>query len=137
MVSNKNKELMQGLSTWGRDPHKVMNKIVVKTRSISKDVLFFERKRNNLKRQRFDFSGTFKQELAADVKASYSVYYLIAIKMKPHNIGEELILPAAKILVKQVIGDSAAKKLNQVSLSNDTVHRRIIEMATDVKECVV
>ncbi|XP_065658217.1 zinc finger BED domain-containing protein 5-like [Hydra vulgaris] len=119
-------------------PSKLKNHLLTRhAEHAGKDVLFFERKRNGLKRQRLDSSETFKQEFAAATEASYSVSYLIAKKKEPHNIGEDITLPTAKILVKQVIGDSAAKKLNHVSLSNDTVYRRIIEMATDVKECVV
>ena len=77
----------------------------------NKDPGFFERKRSDLKRQRLDSTGVFKQELAAAVEASYSVSYLIAQKKKPHNIGEELILPAAKILVKEVVGKMQLRSL--------------------------
>ena len=47
--------------------------------------------------------------------------------MKAHTIAESLVLLAAKTLVRSLIGDEAAAKLNNVSLSNDTVKRRIQE----------
>ena len=46
-------------------------------------------------------------------------------------------MPAAKVLVKYVIGDQAVSKLNSVSVPNDTIQRRIAEMSTDIKEQVI
>ena len=46
-------------------------------------------------------------------------------------------MPAAKVLVKHVIGDEAALKLNSVLLSNNTIQRRITEMSTDINEQVL
>ena len=34
-------------------------------------------------------------------------------------------MPAAKVLVKHVIGDEAVSKLNSVSVSNNTIQRRL------------
>lgn len=79
------------------------------------------------------FYGANEQVL----EASYLVSLRIAQTGKPHTIGEALILPAARDLVRTLIGDSAAKKLNIVSLSNDTVSRRIQEMAAEVKEALI
>ena len=39
--------------------------------------------------------------------ASYEITLLVAKNKKPHTIAEELIMPAAKVLVKHVIGDEA------------------------------
>ena len=39
--------------------------------------------------------------------ASYEIALLVAKNKKPHTIAEELIMPAAKVLVKHVIGDEA------------------------------
>ena len=46
-------------------------------------------------------------------------------------------MPAAKVLVKHVIGVEAVSKLNSVSVSNNTIRRRITEMSTDIKEQVI
>ena len=40
-------------------------------------------------------------------------------------------------MVKLISGETSAKKLQQVSLSNDTIKRRISLMATDVKQPVI
>ena len=97
---------------------------------------FFERRKNDLKNEKkilTSFTGTNKQAL----EASYLVSLRIAKTGKSHTIGETLVLPAAKDIVKTILGDAAAKKLDIVSLSNDTVSRRIHEMAAQVKEVLV
>ncbi|XP_076372943.1 protein FAM200C-like [Tachypleus tridentatus] len=95
-----------------------------------------------VKRARFDqvstlptygFSPTEKPLL----RASYEVAYQIAKSKKPHTIGEELIKPCALEMAKIVLGKEAEKKLQQVSLSNDVIHNRIIDMSVDILEQVV
>ena len=56
--------------------------------------------------------------------------------MKPHTIAVNLVLPAAKILVRNLIGEKEAEKLNSVSLSNDKVRRRIHDMSDDISDQV-
>ena len=56
--------------------------------------------------------------------------------MKALAIGESLVMPAAKILVKNAIGVEAASKLETVSLSNNTVKNRI-EMSIDIADQVI
>ncbi|GFU20761.1 zinc finger BED domain-containing protein 5 [Trichonephila clavipes] len=51
---------------------------------------------------------------------------------KPHTIAEELILPAAIEIVETMFGDNFAKELQSIPLSNDTVSRRIDDIAEDV-----
>ena len=57
--------------------------------------------------------------------------------MKAHTVGESLVMPAAKILVKNVIGVEAAAKLETVFLSNNTVKNRIEEMSIDITDQVI
>ncbi|XP_069063693.1 zinc finger BED domain-containing protein 5-like [Pleurodeles waltl] len=66
--------------------------------------------------------GSFKENA---LKASYEVSMLIAKAGKPHTIAEELIVPAAKAMVSAMVGEKAAKDLDLVPLSNNTVKRRI------------
>jgi len=56
---------------------------------------------------------------------------------KPYTIVEELILPAAKIMVSAMLGDKASNELSTVSLSNNTVKSRIVEMSENVKEQLI
>ncbi|GFY12613.1 SCAN domain-containing protein 3 [Trichonephila clavipes] len=53
---------------------------------------------------------------------------------KPHTIAEELILPAAIEIVETMFGDNFAKELQFMPLSNDTVSRRIDDIAEDVEQ---
>ncbi|GFY16069.1 zinc finger BED domain-containing protein 5 [Trichonephila clavipes] len=51
---------------------------------------------------------------------------------KPHTIAEELILPAEIEIIETMFGDNFAKELQSIPLSNDTVSRRIDDIAEDV-----
>ena len=55
----------------------------------------------------------------------------MAEQKQPHTIAESFILPGAKILVKRVFGEQVIAKLNAVSLSDNTIKRRIEEMSDD------
>ena len=46
-------------------------------------------------------------------------------------------MPAAKVLVKHVIGNEAVSKLNSVSVLDNTIQQHITEMSTDIKEQVI
>ena len=61
----------------------------------------------------------------------------IAQQKKPHNIEEKIILPCCKDIVRCMIGDGTEKKLAPVPLLNNTIQRRISEMAEDIKQQVV
>ena len=67
----------------------------------------------------------FFKQTNASLKASYEVSLMIAKQKKAHTIGENLVLPATKVMVCCVFGDESVKKLNSISLSNNTVQRRI------------
>ena len=57
--------------------------------------------------------------------------------MKAHAFAESLVLPAAKISVRNLLGGEAAAKLDSVSLFNDTVKRLIQKMFVDIAEQVI
>ncbi|XP_068224400.1 protein FAM200C-like [Palaemon carinicauda] len=59
---------------------------------------------------------------------------LIAKSKKSHNIGETLIKPSILCAAQLILGKDSANKLPQISLSNDTVQRRIHELSQDIKE---
>ncbi|XP_025207725.1 zinc finger BED domain-containing protein 5-like, partial [Melanaphis sacchari] len=66
--------------------------------------------------------------------ASYEVAQLVAKSGKAHTIAEELILPAAIVLCKTMLGESAAKLISSVPLSNNTIQRRITDMSANIEE---
>jgi hypothetical protein len=98
-----------------------------------KPLEYFQRKLFDLsasKGQIMSFSGVNMKA----VGASYKVSLRIAKAGKPHTIGESLLLPAAKDMDSSVLGEKVAKQLESIPLSNDTVSRRISDMASNVKE---
>ncbi|XP_048344945.1 protein ZBED8-like isoform X2 [Sphaerodactylus townsendi] len=120
-----------------------------------KDTNYFRSKADGLKKARLDIGGKFhkqnvcgkkarlhaggqflKQNIAA-VEASYLVALRIARAMKPHTITEDLLLPAAKDIVRVMIGDEFVTKLSAISLSNDTVRRTIDDMSADILDQVI
>ena len=103
----------------------------------SKSTAFFKQKEEGLKRARLDRSGHFSQQNEAGLRASYMVSLRIAQEKKPHNIAEKLIVPCCKDIIRCVIGCNAEQKVTSVPLSNDTVHRRIVDMSDDVKQQVI
>ena len=98
-----------------------------------KDLSFFERKANCVKRSRMDSSGVFQQQNRAAVEATFVVSLRIAKAKKPHTIAEQLILPCAKDINRILIGKEAESKLNLLSLSDNTVQRRISLMSEDIQ----
>ena len=79
---------------------------------VEKNLSFFEHKELTLKRQKLDS------------------------KAKPNSIEETLIKPCPVTMVNLVLGESAAKKIEQVFLSDDTV-RRILRISLGVKQQVI
>lgn len=64
--------------------------------------------------------------------ASYAVSLLIAKSGKPYNIGEELIMPAAKSMCSIIWNETAAKEISLISLPNDIVKKRVDDMSENV-----
>ena len=102
-----------------------------------KDAAFFKRHEAGLKRQRLDAAGNFHQKNVAVLQASYEVALEIAKGKKPHTIGETLVKPRLLKTVKLVLDDASAAKVKQISLSNNTIKRRISDMAKGVTVQVV
>lgn len=62
---------------------------------------------------------------------------MIANNMKTHTIGENLIKPAYKEMVRIMIGDEVALEIDKITMSNDTITRRINDMSVDIKQHTV
>ena len=68
------------------------------------------------------------------LKASYNISLLIAKADKPHTIGEGLILPAVKEVIKTVLHKSPEQVIKSIPLSDNSVQRRVDKMAENVEE---
>jgi hypothetical protein len=103
----------------------------------NKDINYFKNKADRLKEVRLDQGGSFQQQSMKYVEASYYIALQIAKNKKPHTIGEKLIKPCLLEAVRLILNEDSYKKIMQISLSNDTVRRRIHEMADDIKKQVI
>ena len=90
-----------------------------------KEVQYFKNKADGVKKNRLDFGGKYQQQNMAAIETSYLVALRIAKAKKPHTIAKELLLPATKDIVRALLGAEYVKRLNTISLSNNTVSRRI------------
>ncbi|XP_060616127.2 protein FAM200C-like isoform X1 [Anolis sagrei] len=102
-----------------------------------KDASYFRSKADGLKKARVDTGGERRKQNVSALEASYLVALRIARSMKPDTIGEDLLWPVAKDIVQVMIGEEFVTKLSAVSLSNDTVRRRIHDMSADILDQVV
>ena len=69
-----------------------------------RDVSFFERKADSVKKSRLDNTAQTFANTGAAVEATYVVSLRIAKCKKPHTIGEELVLPCTKDIVRLMFG---------------------------------
>ena len=81
--------------------------------------------------------SNFLQTPAKAQLVSFKVAYRIAKCKKLHTIAEELVFPAVLDLVSTMIGESGAQKLKAVSLSNNTISRRIDKISDDINDQLV
>ncbi|GBN20831.1 Zinc finger BED domain-containing protein 5 [Araneus ventricosus] len=75
----------------------------------------------------------FKTDNQKITEASYKVSYRIALAGEAHVIGELLIKPCVHDIVSCVLGGSYSKQVESVSLSNNNVKKRIIDIADDIE----
>ena len=69
--------------------------------------------------------------------ASYLISLQIAKTKKLYTIGEELIKPCILSAAEQILGPEAARKFDGIPLSNNTVQRRIEDIAMDIEQQVI
>ena len=93
---------------------------------------FFERKAKCLKGIQVGAQESRGQQFLAAVEASYVFAYKVAKQQKCHTIAETLIMPCAKAMVAKLCGEDQAKKLSVVPLSNNTICRRVDDLAEDI-----
>ncbi|XP_040191825.1 zinc finger BED domain-containing protein 5-like [Rana temporaria] len=126
------------LSAESMKPNKLKRHFDTKHPSFAgKDIQYFKNKADGVKKSRLDTGGKYHKQNLAAVEASYLVALRIARAKKPHTIAEDLLLPAVKDIVRVMIGAEFVTKLSAISLSNDTVSRRIGDMSADIIDQVI
>ncbi|XP_075210363.1 zinc finger BED domain-containing protein 5-like [Lycorma delicatula] len=122
------------LSNSAMVPSKLQRHLVTNHPSLStKEKSYFESYLSSKLKQ----GKNFKKQLCVSEKAqvaSYEIAELIAVKLKPHNLAEEIILPACRKIVKTMIGGSADIEISKIPLSNDTIHRRIKDLSENIEQ---
>ena len=78
---------------------------------VGKDLSFFQGNEAISKRQNFDSQGYFRQQNKALVEAFYKTVFAIAEQTKPNSIEEKLVKPHAITMVKLILGETCAKKI--------------------------
>ncbi|GFW73185.1 SCAN domain-containing protein 3 [Trichonephila clavipes] len=115
-------------------PSKLQRHLVTNHPSLStKDKSYFERSLSSKIKQVKVFEKQVCESEKAQV-ASYEIAELIAVNLKPHNLSEEIILPACRKIVKTMIGGSADIDICKIPLSNDTIHCRIKDMSENIEQ---
>ncbi|XP_076049445.1 zinc finger BED domain-containing protein 5-like [Oratosquilla oratoria] len=102
----------------------------------NKDLDFFEMVKEKIS-NRPNLKNFFKAPPSADnegLKTSYSISLNIAKKGKAYTIGEEIIIPAIKDVIENVMKENSQPVLKCIPLSANAVQRRIDEMADDVEK---
>uniref|UniRef100_A0A0L8GVG6 Uncharacterized protein n=1 Tax=Octopus bimaculoides TaxID=37653 RepID=A0A0L8GVG6_OCTBM len=61
---------------------------------------------------------------------------MIALQTKSHTLTKLIILPACRKMVKTMLGNEAGQKISKIPLSNNTIHRRIMDLSADMEENV-
>lgn len=71
------------------------------------------------------------------MEASYKIVMLIAKDKKPHTIEESLVKPCLFLACRIILNDESCAKVAKISLSNNTVKRRMDETAQDLKNQII
>ena len=81
------------------------------------------------------------KKMTTTEKSFLHAFYLISLQIaktkKPYTIGEELIKPCILSAAEQILGPEAAQKFDGIPLSNNTVQRRIEDIAMDIEQQVI
>ncbi|XP_032254826.1 SCAN domain-containing protein 3 isoform X2 [Phoca vitulina] len=118
-------------------PSKLKRHLYSKHKEISSQPKeFFERKSSELKSRPKQVFNVSHINISA-LRASYKVALPVAKSKTPYTIAETLVKDCIREVCLEMLGESAAKKVAQVPLSNDTMARRIQELASDMEDQLI
>jgi hypothetical protein len=80
---------------------------------------------------------TVKTDDENATEASYKMSYRISLAGEAHIIGESLIKPCAKDTVMCMLDEESCKIVEALPLSNNTVTRRIHDIAADIEKKLI
>jgi hypothetical protein len=101
-----------------------------------KPLEYIQRKLSDLSASKGQIISVSEVNMKA-VEAFHKVGLRIAEAGNPRTVGHSLLLATAEDVASSVSGHKAAKQLEWILLSNDTLPRRISDMASNVKEQLI
>jgi len=75
---------------------------------------------------------TFTKISLKSLQTSFEIAHLVAKSKKPHTIAENLIIPAAVKIAEIMFDKKEVDIIKTIPCSNDTIKRRITDMAEDI-----
>ena len=118
-------------------PSKLIRHLKTKHASYAnKDKEFFQRmlSQNKIQKRLMKLSFTVSEKPLA---ASYHFAKLIAQQKKTHAIAEKLLKPSCLEIVRLMLGKKEVHEIKKVSLSAETIKRRIDDMSSDILETLI
>ena len=61
---------------------------------------------------------------------------MIALQTKSHTSAESITLPACRKIVKTILDDKVEQEISKISLSNNKIERRIVDLFVNIEESV-
>uniref|UniRef100_A0A8C3HDY0 Uncharacterized protein n=1 Tax=Chrysemys picta bellii TaxID=8478 RepID=A0A8C3HDY0_CHRPI len=104
---------------------------------LDKPVDFFKQKLAEKKSDITSFISKASTDHENALEASYHVSYQVAKASEAHTIAESLIGPCIKDVVHCMLGEKAAKRIDMVPLSNNTLSQRINDMSNNIETTIV
>ena len=103
---------------------------------VDKNIAYFQSLREKFQKRKTigNMFASTSQQSTDGLRASYNISLLIARSGKPHAIGEELILPAVREVLHTVVHKSPDQIMKAIPLSDNSVQRRVDEMAENIEE---
>ena len=121
------------LSNEAMKPSKLLCHVETKHPAFKTSLWSFSKEKNVNRKDRSNYLKATTSSNVSALRASFLVANRIAKATKPFTAGEELILPAAKEICREFLGEAAVKKVAHVPLLASTVTRQIDEMAEDTE----
>lgn len=127
----------ESLSNDALKPSKLERHLNSKHPDLAKKPLeYFKRMHENMQKQVIALRKMTMEDKSL-LKASYLIANQIAKCKKPYTIGEELIKPCMLKACEQILGMQAVQKLKVIPMSDNTIKRRIEDMAEDIENQII
>ncbi|KAK3789866.1 hypothetical protein RRG08_060419 [Elysia crispata] len=103
---------------------------------VDKKIAYFQSLREKFQKRKTigNMFASTSQQSTDGLRASYNISLLIARSGKPHAIGKELIQPAVREVLHTVVHKSPDQIMKAIPLSDNSVQRRVDEMAENIEE---